>query len=296
METDFDYNKIVVLASDHNGVDEKTMLVEHLQDTGYYPIDLGPHTKAQSVDYVDYASQAAIIVSRGQATRGILICGTGVGMSIVANRFKQVRAVLAHNPQTAVKSREHNNSNVLCLGSWVNSIGEQTSLVDLWLKERWGEGRHVKRVERIDSKQGIVLANGVFDLIHRGHLELLKFARSQGSHLVVAIDSDERVRRIKGPKRPINKQEDRKRLLENNRYVDEVVVFDSDNDLQDLYRTIDPSVVVKGGEWDQEQIRKRDRIPDDIVIKIFPIVQSYSTTQTLAEISGDPEKWAKSTS
>lgn len=289
-------NQIVVISSDHNGIEAKSDLINYLNAKGYCPIDIGPHDSNVSVDYVDFANQVASIISQKQAGKGILICGTGVGMSIVANRFPGVRAVLAHNKESVFGSRDHNDSNILCLGSWINSIDEQKLLLDIWLKQKWGEGRHVKRVDRIDAKKGIVLTNGVFDLLHRGHLELLKFAKTQGTKLVVAIDSDERVRKIKGPKRPYNNENDRKRLLESNRFVDEVVIFNSEEHLKELYDLICPSIIVKGGEWSQDEVRIRDKIPLKIEIKIFPVLSNYSTTNTFSEISGDPEKWAKNVS
>ena len=214
--------KTIIISSDHNGVENKQQLKTYLKGEGYRVIDIGPYTSDVSVDYVDYAAQLSTIVGSKEADRGILICGTGVGMSIVANRFPGVRAVLAHNELTAVKSREHNDSNVLCLGTWLSSQIEMREMSTMWLNEAWGEGRHVKRVEKIDSHTGIVLTNGVFDILHKGHIELLKFAKSQGTKLIVAIDSDRRVKELKGDSRPINNEEDRRKVLETNRYVDEV--------------------------------------------------------------------------
>ena len=285
-------NSIIVFASDHNGVDQKNFLVHSLRAQGISAIDLGPYSSISSVDYIDYAFQAATIVSAGHAGKAVLLCGTGVGMSIVANRVKDVRAVLAHNKETSVKSRDHNDSNIICLGSWINSNDDQLEILRLWLDADWGAGRHIKRVSRIDKKEGIVLTNGVFDLLHKGHLELLKFAKTQGTKLVVAIDSDERVKALKGPNRPINSQDDRKRLLESNRFVDEVVIFNSEQELKNLYHQILPTRIVKGGEWTHEEIRVRDGIPDEIEIKIFPLADGYSTTSTLTKISGD-DKWQK---
>lgn len=205
-------------------------------------------------------------------------------MSIVANRFSGVRAVLVDNELTAVKSREHNDSNVLCLGTWLSSQIEMREMTKMWLDESWGEGRHVKRVEKIDSHTGIVFANGVFDILHKGHIELLKFAKSQGTKLVVAIDSDERVKKIKGDSRPINNQDDRKRILETNKYVDEVLIFNSSEELQSLYETLSPEVLVKGSEWTAQEVRERDFIPKEIQIKVYPLVENYSTTNTLNKI------------
>ena len=171
--------KTIVISSDHNGVEDKEQLKTYLKGEGYRVIDIGPYTPEVSVDYVDYAAQLSTIVSNKEADRGILLCGTGVGMSIVANRYPGVRAVLAHNELTAVKSREHNDSNVLCLGSWLSSQIEMREMSKMWLDEAWGEGRHVKRVTKIDANPGIVLTNGVFDILHKAHIELLKFSKMQ---------------------------------------------------------------------------------------------------------------------
>ena len=276
--------KTIVISSDHNGVEDKEQLKTYLKGEGYRVIDIGPYTPEVSVDYVDYAAQLSTIVSNKEADRGILLCGTGVGMSIVANRYPGVRAVLAHNELTAVKSREHNDSNVLCLGSWLSSQIEMREMSKMWLDEAWGEGRHIKRVTKIDANTGIVLTNGVFDILHKGHIELLKFSKMQGTKLIVAIDSDRRVKELKGSDRPINNQEDRRRILETNRYVDEVVIFDSVEELQGFYDTLSPDVIVKGSEWTADEVRERDNIPENVQIKVYPLVGDYSTTNTMHKI------------
>jgi RpiB/LacA/LacB family sugar-phosphate isomerase len=278
--------KTIVIAADHNGVDAKKILKQHLKTCGYHVVDLGPYDSKTSVDYVDYASQLSTIVSNKEADRGILICGTGVGMSIVANRVCGVRAVLAHNELTALKSREHNNSNVLCLGSWISSHNEIISLTDMWLNNEWGEKRHVKRVERIDTHNGLVMTNGVFDVLHKGHIELLKFSKTQGDKLVVAIDSDDRVRKLKGENRPVNSEMDRKRVLEAISYVDEVLVFNTAEELKSMYTNLSPRVLVKGSEWTADEVRQRDEIPDSIEVKVYPLVGEYSTTNTMKKIWG----------
>jgi len=276
--------KTIIISSDHNGVEDKEQLKSYLKGEGYRVIDIGPYTPEVSVDYVDYAAQLSTIVSNKEADRGILLCGTGVGMSIVANRYAGVRAVLAHNELTAVKSREHNDSNVLCLGSWLSSQIEMREMSKMWLDEAWGEGRHIKRVTKIDANTGIVLTNGVFDILHKGHIELLKFSKMQGTKLIVAIDSDRRVKELKGSDRPINNQEDRRRILETNRYVDEVVIFDSVEELQGFYDTLSPDVIVKGSEWTADEVRERDNIPENVQIKVYPLVGDYSTTNTMNKI------------
>ena len=276
--------KTIIISSDHNGVTDKQQLKSFLKGEGHRVIDIGPFAPNVSVDYVDYAAQLSTIVSNKEADRGILICGTGVGMSIAANRYPGVRAVLAHNELTAIKSREHNDSNVLCLGSWLSSQIEMREMSRMWLEEAWGEGRHIKRTTKIDNNSGIVLTNGVFDILHKGHLELLKFSKIQGTNVVVAIDSDRRVRELKGNDRPINSEEDRRRILESIMYVDEVVIFDSTKELQDLYETLSPEVVVKGSEWTANEVRERDGIPDGIQVKVYPLVGEYSTTNVMHKI------------
>ncbi len=276
----------IVIAADHNGVDAKKELKQHLKECGYSVVDLGPYDSRSSVDYVDYASQLSTIISNKEADRGILICGTGVGMSIVANRIHGVRAVLAHNELTAVKSREHNNSNVLCMGSWISNIEDMIAMTRMWLNNEWGERRHVKRVERIDTHHGLVMTNGVFDVLHKGHIELLKFSKTQGDRLIVAIDSDERVRKLKGENRPVNSETDRKRLLEAISYVDEVLIFNTTEELKSMYDDLCPDVIVKGSEWTADEVRQRDEIPSRIEVKVYPLVGEYSTTNVMKKIQG----------
>ena len=274
----------ILLAADHNGVYLKQKIYNLLKTEGYCPVDLGPYTPDKSVDYVDYASQLSQIISAGSVTKGILICGTGVGMSIVANKFSGIRAALVHSTYVAPKSREHNDSNVLCLGAWVSDDATNLEITKLWLNEEFGEGRHVKRIEKIPkTKKGkLVFTNGVFDLLHTGHIDLLKFSKSLGDYLVVAINTDSAVKQLKGPNRPINAEEDRKRVIEAIREVDEVVLFDGS--LEKIREQINPDVVVKGGEWTAKEVRVRDSIPDHVDVKIFPLVKDYSTTNILEKI------------
>lgn len=277
-------NNIVFLASDHNGVILKKKIKEYLLLVDLDPVDLGPFCDVKKVDYVDYANQLSHIVCDMDSSRGILICGTGVGMSIAANRFGGVRAALVHNLDTAPKCREHNNSNVLCLGSWTTSEKDNFKILDLWLSTEFGQGRHVRRVEKLSKeKKSVVFTNGVFDILHTGHIELIKFSKSLGDKLVVAINSDKSVRKIKGPTRPINNQQDRKKILEAIGEVDEVVIFD-EIDTKKVMLELEPTVVVKGGEWTAEEVRTRDEIPGHIEVKIFPFVRDYSTTSVIKKI------------
>lgn len=284
--------KVIGLSSDHNGIVIKNKMRQYLKDQGIVAIDIGPFDLEKKVDYVDYANQLCEMLTNGDIHAGILICGTGVGMSIAANRFEKVRAALIHNAMTAPKCREHNDSNVLCLGAWSTSEEENFEILRLWLSTNFGEGRHTKRVEKLStSKKKIVFTNGVFDILHTGHLEMIKFSKSLGDKLVVAINSDASVKAIKGDNRPINRQEDRKQLLEALREVDEVVIFE-EIDTKRVIASINPSVVVKGGEWAAEDVRRRDEIPFHIDVKICPLVESYSTTKIIREIH-QKSNWEK---
>lgn len=130
----------------------------------------------------------------------------------------------------------------------------------------------------------IVLVNGVFDVLHRGHIELLKYAKSIGDVLYVAIDSDERVRSIKGNNRPINSVEDRIYILNSIRYVDKVLTFNTLDELRYLHRSISPDTLVKGSDWDEEYIRKNDGVLDKTKIVMFRRINDYSTTSLIGKM------------
>ena len=132
----------------------------------------------------------------------------------------------------------------------------------------------------------------MFDILHTGHLELLRFAKSLGDKLVVGINSDESVRELKGENRPINTQADRKKLLEAIEEVDEVVIY-MEPESTTIIKTLQPSIVVKGGEWTAEEVRQRDNIEENIEVKIFPLVKNYSTTSVIKKIH-DKADWKKS--
>lgn len=138
----------IAVASDHAGFPLKGKVVEHLRARGYEVLDLGPQGP-EAVDYPDYAREVALRVSSGEVERGVLICGTGVGMAVVANKFKGVRAVPAYHEYTAVQSREHVDANVLCLGARV--LGEELALrvLEAWLSGKFQGGRHLRRLEKL---------------------------------------------------------------------------------------------------------------------------------------------------
>ena len=125
-----------------------------------------------------------------------------------------------------------------------------------------------------------VWTNGCFDVLHRGHIELFKFAKSQGNHLVVGLDSDEKVKRDKGSDRPFNTFEDRKEVLLSIRYIDDVWYFDSRNGLVELIKKYQPDVMVIGSDW-----KGRDVVGEELVdkVKFFDRVGDYSTTEILME-------------
>ena len=271
----------IILGSDHNGIELKKIIKEYLLEKKFNPIDIGPFN-TNKVDYPDYASQVAKIIASGDADFGILICGTGIGMSIVANKVAGIRAALVHNLQTAPLTKEHNNANILCLGAWVVNSEVSLQIVDSWLTAKFGEYRHVKRVAKIDVNptNKIVFTNGVFDLVHSGHVELINFAKTLGDKLVVGLNSDNSTRLLKGDKRPINKEEDRKNIIQSLRAVDEVIVFDS-IDTTDLINNLNPDIIVKGGEWTVEEVRERDKIPDNIEVYVYPFKEGYSSTNII---------------
>lgn len=124
-----------------------------------------------------------------------------------------------------------------------------------------------------------ILVNGTFDILHLGHLALLNYARSLGDHLTVAIDTDRRVRELKGPKRPINDQHQRRVMLENLRAVDEVVLFDTDQDLIDIVKKC--SIMVKGGDYRGRSVIGSTYAPQVIY---YDRIDEYSTTQKIQDI------------
>lgn len=276
---------IIILGGDHNGVQLKKKAKSLLQALGHLCVDVGPFDSSIPVDYVDYARQVGEIIANGDGNLGVLICGTGIGMSIAVNKIEKVRAALVHNLISAEKSREHNDANILCLGSWVNEDENNLELLQSWLNSRFGQYRHVKRVEKLERnhEESLVFTNGVFDILHKGHIQLLQFAKSLGKRLVVGINSDLSTRKLKGEGRPINSEENRKAVLQSLACVDEVVIF---NELQptQLINILQPDIVVKGGEWTAEEVRERDRISHSIQVKVFPMVEGFSTTGMLKNI------------
>ena len=139
---------MLAIGADHGGVHLKEVVVRALQGRGIPFIDLGTND-GTSVDYPDYAAKVASGVANGDYDRGILICGTGIGMSIAANKFYGVRAALCHDTYTARMSRQHNDANVLVLGERVTGSGVAEEIVQVWLDTPFEGGRHSLRVEKI---------------------------------------------------------------------------------------------------------------------------------------------------
>jgi ribose 5-phosphate isomerase B len=142
----------IPIAADHAGFEMKQKLVEELKKLGYQPQDLGA-SSAASTDYPDFAHPLAQEISRGDARRGILLCGSGVGMDIVANRYPHVRAALAWKPEIAALSRQHNDSNVLVLPARFLSDDEGVQIMKAWLDTKFEGGRHERRIEKIDHTE-----------------------------------------------------------------------------------------------------------------------------------------------
>jgi ribose 5-phosphate isomerase B len=142
-------SEIIPIASDHAGFELKNKLVERLRALGYEAQDMGPDTPA-STDYADYAHPVAARVERGDVKRGILLCGTGLGMSYAANRHAHVRAAVAWSPEIAELSRLHNDSNVLVLPARFVSEEDANAILEAWLNTPFEGGRHERRVEKIE--------------------------------------------------------------------------------------------------------------------------------------------------
>ena len=141
----------VALGSDHAGFDLKALLVTTLTDWGHDVVDLGAVNGLDSVDYPDYGSAVGHAVVTGRAELGVAICGSGIGVSIAANKVSGVRAALAHDATSARLAREHNHANVLCLGARLIGAPVAIDAVAAWLNATPGVGRHLGRIEKLDA-------------------------------------------------------------------------------------------------------------------------------------------------
>jgi ribose 5-phosphate isomerase B len=141
----------IYIGADHTGYGLKQKLVAELQRLGYEPVDVGPASLDPQDDFPDFAKPVAKAVSRGDAQRGILTCGTGLGMSYTANRFPKVRAAVAWSPEIAELARKHNDANVLVLPARFVGDDEALDILHKWLDTQFEGGRHQRRVEKIDT-------------------------------------------------------------------------------------------------------------------------------------------------
>lgn len=140
----------IAVGSDHAGYDLKVAVIEHLADAGHDVVDLGTTSGTESVDYPDYGAAVGRVVVAGDAELGVCVCGTGIGISIAANKVVGIRAAVVHDVTTASLARRHNHANVVCLGG--RTVGPLTAIeaLDAFLAAAPEHGRHDRRIEKID--------------------------------------------------------------------------------------------------------------------------------------------------
>jgi ribose 5-phosphate isomerase B len=143
--------EVIPIGSDHAGFHLKERLVEELRALGYEPLDLGTHS-TDSADYPDFAHSVASKVEHQDAERGVLLCGTGLGMSYAANRHPGVRAAVAWSPEIAQLAREHNDANILILPARFVSEDEGLEILKTWLDTKYSGGRHSRRLKKIEQE------------------------------------------------------------------------------------------------------------------------------------------------
>ena len=142
----------IAIASDHAALALKTALVEHMRGAGHDVSDLGPFDET-SVDYPDYGYKLADTIATGSAERGVALCGSGIGISIAANRNPAVRAALVSEPLSAKLAREHNDANVIAMGARLTGIDMAKACVDAFLSTDFAGGRHANRVNKLTAKE-----------------------------------------------------------------------------------------------------------------------------------------------
>lgn len=140
----------IAIASDHGGFELKEEIKKHLQDRGVEVLDLGTYSK-ESVDYPQYGKLCGETVVSGEAELGIVVCGTGIGISIAANKVKGVRCGLCTSVEMAKLTKQHNNANILALGGRTTSVELAREIVDAWLDTDFEGGRHQRRVDMLDN-------------------------------------------------------------------------------------------------------------------------------------------------
>jgi len=141
----------IYIGADHAGFALKQKLVDELKKLGYEPVDVGPKNLDPADDFPDFAKPVAQAVSSGEVKRGVLTCGTGLGMSYTANRYPKVRAAVAWSPEVAEMARKHNDANVLVLPARFVSEDEGLAILHKWLDTKFEGGRHQRRVEKIEK-------------------------------------------------------------------------------------------------------------------------------------------------
>src|SRR3989338_10537600 len=138
----------IAIASDHAGLELKEDIKIFLKEKGFELLDMGINS-TESVDYPDYGIPVAEKISRGEIEKAILICGTGIGMSIVANKFPNVRAALVNDVYSATMAKEHNDANILVIGGRIAGKGLAREMVKVWLEAKFEGGRHQKKLDKI---------------------------------------------------------------------------------------------------------------------------------------------------
>ena len=152
----------IAIGSDHRGVTMKAKVIEILRQNDHEIIECTGEVRDNAIDYPDVARQVAAAVSKNEVDRGILICGTGIGMSIVANKFPNVRAAVCGDELTAEISRRHNNLNVLCLSGDMLGANALEGILKKWLKTEFEGGRHERRIQKIAQIDADIAAGRVF--------------------------------------------------------------------------------------------------------------------------------------
>ena len=143
----------IALGSDHAGFKHAEAILEELKRLGHEVETFGAEDESLSIDYPDPARQVAECVADGTCERGILVCGTGIGMSLAANKVPGIRATTVHDEYTTIMSRAHNDANVMCMGARVVDAGLAVSLTGLWLRTTYEGGRHQKRLDKISKME-----------------------------------------------------------------------------------------------------------------------------------------------
>jgi len=141
---------IIAVACDHGGYEMKTMLMRDLEDKGYTVLDLGTDSE-ESVDYPEFGYAMAEAIRDGKAEAGLLLCGSGIGVGMAANRYPEIRAAVVHDALGARLSRQHNNANVLCMGGRLIGPEVARDCLDIFLSTQFEGGRHARRVEKLSK-------------------------------------------------------------------------------------------------------------------------------------------------